>query len=98
MSDSSNFSWVSFFERLYFNPNIFDWVLITLFSPLSFIFGTIMFFRRVLTPKKDYHIPIVSIGNLIVGGSGKTPFVISLASRYSGLTIISRGYGRRVRV
>jgi tetraacyldisaccharide 4'-kinase len=53
-----------------------------------------MFFRRVLTPKKDYHIPIVSIGNLIVGGSGKTPFVISLASRYSGLTIISRGYGR----
>ncbi len=94
MSDSSNFSWVSFFERLYFNPNIFDWVLITLFSPLSFIFGTIMFFRRVLTPKKDYHIPIVSIGNLIVGGSGKTPFVISLASRYSGLTIISRGYGR----
>jgi tetraacyldisaccharide 4'-kinase len=34
------------------------------------------------------------VGNLIVGGSGKTPFVIALASRYKGVTIISRGYGR----
>ncbi|HHB94098.1 MAG TPA: tetraacyldisaccharide 4'-kinase, partial [Campylobacterales bacterium] len=37
---------------------------------------------------------IVSIGNLTVGGSGKTPFVISLASKYSSVYIISRGYGR----
>jgi len=93
-NSSNNFSWVSFFERLYFKPNIFDWVLITLLSPISFVFGTIMFLRRLLTPQNDYHIPIVSIGNLTVGGSGKTPFVISLASRYSGVTIISRGYGR----
>jgi len=98
MSNStSEFSWVSFFERLYFEPNIFDWVLIIFLSPISFVFGTIMFFRRVLTPKKDYHIPIVSIGNLTVGGSGKTPFVISLASRYDGVYIISRGYGRESR-
>jgi len=93
-NSSSQFSWVSFFERLYFKPNIFDWVLILFLSPISLIFGTTMFLRRVLTPKTDYHIPIVSIGNLTVGGSGKTPFVISLASRYSGVYIISRGYGR----
>lgn len=30
----------------------------------------------------------------MVGGSGKTPFVIALASRFEGVTIISRGYGR----
>ncbi|MCK4441774.1 MAG: tetraacyldisaccharide 4'-kinase, partial [Sulfurovaceae bacterium] len=94
MSKGNEFSWVSFFERLYFKPNIFDWVLIIFLSPISFIFGAIMFFRRVLMPKIDYHIPIVSIGNLIVGGSGKTPFIISLASRYEGVYIISRGYGR----
>jgi len=98
MSNSrSEFSWVSFFERLYFKPNIFDWVLILFLSPISLIFGTAMFLRRLLTPKKDYHIPIVSIGNLTVGGSGKTPFVISLASRYKSVTIISRGYGRESR-
>ena len=39
--------------------------------------------------------PIVSIGNLIVGGSGKTPFVIALASRYDNVFVISRGYGRK---
>jgi len=95
MPNSSKFSWVSFFERLYFKPNIFDWVLILFLSPISLLFGTIMLFRRVLTPQKNYHIPIVSIGNLTVGGSGKTPFVISLASRYKSVTIISRGYGRK---
>ncbi len=54
-----------------------------------------MLVRRLVTPKKSYSIPIVSIGNLTVGGSGKTPFVIALASRYKDVTIVSRGYGRQ---
>jgi tetraacyldisaccharide 4'-kinase len=93
----SNLSIVSFFERLFFKPNLFDWVLIVLLSPLSFFYGTVMFLRRVFAIKKDYNIPIVSIGNLTVGGSGKTPFVISLASKYTNVYIISRGYGRESR-
>ena len=56
-----------------------------------------MLIRRVLSIKKSYSIPIISIGNLTVGGSGKTPFVISLASRYENVSIISRGYGRQSR-
>ncbi len=56
-----------------------------------------MSIRRVLVTKKDFGLPIVSIGNLIVGGSGKTPFVIALASRYKNVTIVSRGYGRKSR-
>jgi len=95
MNNSSPF--VSFFERIYFNPNLFDWVTVLILSPLSILYGSIMFFRRIFTPKKDYHIPIISIGNLIVGGSGKTPFTISLASKYKDITIISRGYGRESR-
>jgi tetraacyldisaccharide 4'-kinase len=88
---------VSFFERLFFNPNRFDWVVILFLTPLSLIFATVMFFRRILSAKKDYDIPIISIGNLTVGGSGKTPFVIALASRYNDTFIISRGYGRESR-
>ncbi|HIM93609.1 MAG TPA: tetraacyldisaccharide 4'-kinase [Campylobacterales bacterium] len=88
---------VSFFERLFFKPNLFDWVIIALLSPLSLTFAILMFFRRIFSIKKNYNIPIVSIGNLTVGGSGKTPFVISLASTYSDVTIISRGYGRESR-
>ncbi|HHH19881.1 MAG TPA: tetraacyldisaccharide 4'-kinase, partial [Campylobacterales bacterium] len=39
----------------------------------------------------------VSVGNLTVGGSGKTPFVIALALCLDGVCIISRGYGRESR-
>ena len=49
----------------------------------------------MIVAKKDLGMPIVSVGNLIVGGSGKTPFVIALASRFKNLAIISRGYGRK---
>ncbi|MDA8121138.1 MAG: tetraacyldisaccharide 4'-kinase [Deltaproteobacteria bacterium] len=45
--------------------------------------------------------PVVSIGNLSVGGSGKTPHVMFLASWLAGkgvkAAILSRGYGRRSR-
>ena len=69
--------------------------MILLLSPLSFLYGTGMFIRRKSAKRKDFGIPIVSVGNLIVGGSGKTPFVIALASRYSDVAVISRGYGRQ---
>lgn len=48
---------------------------------------------------KNFGVPIISVGNIIAGGSGKTPFIIYLArfllSKYSlKICIISRGYGR----
>ena len=86
---------VSFFERLFFRPTLFDWVIIFLLSPFSLIYGFLMLLRRLFTRKKFYSIPIVSIGNLTVGGSGKTPFVIALAKEYQDAVIISRGYGRQ---
>jgi len=88
---------VSWGERLFFKPTLLDWVVIILLAPLSLLFGSVMLLRRILTSKKTYPLPIVSVGNLTVGGSGKTPFVIALASRYEGVTVISRGYGRESR-
>ncbi len=46
---------------------------------------------------QDFSIPIVSVGNLTVGGSGKTPIVSALASRYENVAVILRGYGRKSR-
>lgn len=44
-------------------------------------------------------VPVISIGNLTVGGTGKTPFVVWLAKwfrqRNIAVTLISRGYGQR---
>lgn len=42
----------------------------------------------------DFDIKIISVGNLSVGGSGKTPLVTALAMRYKNTAIILRGYGR----
>jgi len=86
---------ISFFEKMMFNPSWYHYILIVLLFPLSLVYGFIMLVRRLVSKKISFNIPIVSIGNLIVGGSGKTPFVIALALRYDGVTVISRGYGRK---
>jgi tetraacyldisaccharide 4'-kinase len=48
---------------------------------------------------KSLRHPVVSIGNLSVGGSGKTPLTIRLAELLAGkglaVDVLSRGYGRR---
>jgi len=84
-----------FFEKMMFSPAWYHYFIILLLFPLSVMYGIIMFIRRLISQKKDFGIPIISVGNLIVGGSGKTPFVIALASRYKEVTVISRGYGRQ---
>ena len=84
----------AFFEAMFFSPKWYHYVVMILLFPLSVFYGSVMFLRRVFTSKNHFTIPIVSVGNLQVGGSGKTPFVIALASRYKDVAIISRGYGR----
>ncbi|MFK7815012.1 MAG: tetraacyldisaccharide 4'-kinase [Gammaproteobacteria bacterium] len=71
--------------------------------PLSWLFRCISYFRRIiyqaLTSKKHLqNVCIIVVGNLTVGGAGKTPFVSYLAQRciQKGLVVgvIARGYGR----
>jgi tetraacyldisaccharide 4'-kinase len=50
--------------------------------------------RFKLTNVQDFGIDIVSVGNLSVGGSGKTPLVTALAQKYEKSAVILRGYGR----
>ena len=86
-----------FFEAMFFKPKWYHYSVIVLLFPLSILYGTVMFIRRLISAKNHFTIPIVSVGNLQIGGSGKTPFVIALASRYQDVAIISRGYGRESR-
>ena len=85
----------NFFEKMMFSPSWYYYIVIVFLFPFSLLYGFMMYIRRILTVKKDFDIPIISVGNLIVGGSGKTPFVIELATRYDDVTVISRGYGRK---
>ncbi len=48
-------------------------------------------------PARKLPVPVISVGNVTVGGTGKTPLVIDLVSRFRGLgfspLVSSRGYG-----
>ena len=85
----------TFFEKLFYNPGTVHKFLSLLLLPLSFIYGSIVYLRRKFAKKIDYGINIISVGNLTVGGTGKTPFIIFLANRYENCAVITRGYGRQ---
>ena len=53
-----------------------------------------MWSRYKNTKEEDFGVDIVSIGNLNVGGSGKTPLVCALSLEYENVAIVLRGYGR----
>ena len=58
-------------------------------------------YDRGTLPQGKLHGPVVSIGNLSVGGAGKTPFVLLLGellkARAVKFDVLSRGYGRKTR-
>ena len=75
-------------------------------NPLSAIFGAVagarnaVYDRRLLRPR-SLQGPVISVGNISTGGSGKTPFVILLGellkARGIRFDVLSRGYGRTTR-
>lgn len=85
-------------EAYLFYPTSFIQRLLSyLLLPLSAIYCAIVLSKRFWGKKRKLYftIPIVSIGNLTVGGNGKTPFCIALAKDYSNVAIVLRGYGRK---
>ncbi len=76
------------------------------FNPLSAIYGGMVGARNALYDgrvlgSRRLQGPVISVGNISAGGSGKTPFVILLGellkARGIGFDVLSRGYGRKTR-
>ncbi|MCX6292072.1 MAG: tetraacyldisaccharide 4'-kinase, partial [Bacteroidetes bacterium] len=74
-----------------------------LLLPFSLIYGTIMWIRNFLYDhkilnSKTFRIPVIGVGNLNTGGTGKTPHVEYLVRLLKGefkVATLSRGYGRK---
>lgn len=73
--------------------------------PFAVIYGFIVFCRNKLfdfsvLKSKSFNIPIISVGNLSMGGTGKTPhieYLIRLLQKNYKITTLSRGYGRKTK-
>ena len=70
-------------------------------APFSVLWGFVSFWKNLFYDCRWLKIhkvdcPVISVGNLVAGGTGKTPLVQLLSSRFSHLrvAIISRGYGK----
>jgi tetraacyldisaccharide 4'-kinase len=56
-------------------------------------------FEKGILPSEKFDVPVISVGNITVGGTGKTPFVEFLIrllkSDYNKIGVLSRGYKRK---
>ncbi len=76
-----------------------------LLYPFSLIYGTVMYIRNRMydlhiLKSKEFDVPVISIGNITVGGTGKTPhveYIVNLLKDKFGVATLSRGYKRKSR-
>jgi tetraacyldisaccharide 4'-kinase len=71
-----------------------------LLTPASWIWAAVTARRIARATPVDPGVPVICVGNLTVGGVGKTPVVRALAERLAGrgkaVHLLSRGYGGRL--
>jgi len=85
---------VKWIEQYLFFPTPFQKIIGLLLLPLTLLYSLVVTFKRITKNPQSFGIPVISIGNLLVGGTGKTPITISLAREYTDVAVILRGYGR----
>ncbi|OZG73455.1 tetraacyldisaccharide 4'-kinase [Hahella sp. CCB-MM4] len=87
-----------FIERVWYGKNLW-WLL---FLPLTFVYMSVVLFRKgyyrlIRGDKAVSDVPVIVVGNVTVGGTGKTPLVMALVGYLESIGyrpgVISRGYG-----
>lgn len=76
-----------------------------LLYPVSFLYGVGVFIRNMLfdygiLPSRHFSTPVISVGNITVGGTGKTPhveYLVRLLTKDFKVSVLSRGYKRKTK-
>ena len=82
-----------------------QWIAKILLFPFTILYGTVIGARNLmydagLLKSTRFSIPIISVGNLSIGGAGKTPhieFLIQNLRPFLNLATLSRGYKRKTK-
>lgn len=77
-------------------------VMNAILTPFSWIYGAAVWVRNScfkwgVLKREEFDIPVVSVGNITVGGTGKTPhveYIIESLCRQYNIGVLSRGYKR----
>lgn len=85
-------------EKTKSSMHIYKWLM-----PFSYVYGFVVYIRNLLfksgvLKRKTYNLPIICIGNISVGGTGKTPhteYIIKLLKDKYRVAVLSRGYKRK---
>ncbi|MCM1005139.1 MAG: tetraacyldisaccharide 4'-kinase [Prevotella sp.] len=80
-------------------------ILTYVLTPFSWLYGATVYLRNKfydwgVIRSETFDTPIVSVGNLTIGGTGKTPHVEYIADRLAAIyniAVLSRGYKRKTR-
>ena len=80
-------------------------IMDALLTPFSWGYGAGVWLRNTafnvgLLPQEEYDVPVVSVGNITVGGTGKTPhveYIIEALYRRYHIAVLSRGYKRKTK-
>lgn len=80
--------------RFWNQPNS---LLATCLTPLSWLYASATAWRLRRGERRKLDVPVICVGNINLGGTGKTPTVIDLVMRLSAMgkspIVVSRGYG-----
>jgi len=87
-------------NKLWYGNSAWRWLL----WPFSIVYQAISAVRRFILQtflQQTFPVPVIVVGNLSVGGVGKTPLVIALVQAFQEkgfrVGVVSRGYGARIR-
>ncbi|MCR4941317.1 MAG: tetraacyldisaccharide 4'-kinase [Campylobacter sp.] len=89
-----NFNFHLWANEYFYRPKPTQKLVSIILLPLSLLYAFIIILKKFFIRPKDFGIKIISVGNLILGGSGKTPLCIAIANEFQGGVIILRGYKR----